>query len=242
MKKLIFLLFTCISFWSYAQQFQLTDPKGSIIYTDGQTISATVTEADLDDMGDYIVDVEVHNLTGTVLDVSTVRENIALPAGMLAFVCFGNCDEPTGEQLTMSWPVEEKSMTFFLHVRPSGKTGLCQFKIDFITSAQKMTLFIDIQVGPVGVQEQNNAKVSLSAFPNPAPVNSKVNVSYTLADKSNSNRLVIRNIVGAEVLSLPLNPNDSKISFETSSLLSGIYFYAIESKNQIYIAKKLIVK
>jgi len=241
MKKLILLIFTCISFWSYAQQFQLTDFEGTP-YTDGDKISATITEADLDDQGDYIVEVVVHNLTGTVLDVSTVRENIALPAGMFAFVCFGECDEPEGGQLTMNWPIEEKNMTFFLHVRPNGKNGLCQFKIDFISSAQKMTLFIDIQVGPVGVQEQNNAKVSLSAYPNPASVHSKVNVNYTLADKNSSHRLVIRNIMGADVLSMPLNPNDSKISVETSSLQPGIYFYAIENKNQISIAKKLIVK
>ena len=242
MKKLILLIFTCISFWSYAQQFQLSDTKGSIFYTDGQTIAEQITEADLDDQGDYIVEVVVHNLTGTVLDVSTVRENIALPAGMLAFVCFGECDDPEGGQLTMNWPIEEKNMTFFLHVRPNGKTGLCQFKVDYITSAQKMTLFIDIQVGSVGVQEQNNAKVLLSAYPNPASVNSKVNVSYTLADKSSSHRLVIRNIMGADLLSMPLNPNDSKISVETTSLQPGIYFYAIENKNQISIAKKLIVK
>ena len=242
MKKLITLLFISITFISYAQQFQLTDSRGTILYADGQTISSAITEADLDDLGDYILEVGVHNLTGAVLDVTTVRENIALPAGMQAFVCFGNCDEPTGELLTMSGSIEEESITFFLHVRPHGKTGLCQFKVDYISSAQKMTLYFDIQVGPVGVQEQNNAKVSLSAYPNPATVNSKVNVNYTLADKNANHRLVVRNIVGAEVLNIPLNPNENRTSFETSSLLSGIYFYAIENKNQISIAKKLIVK
>jgi len=240
MKKLLILVFTCISFWSYAQQFELTDLEG-VPYADGDKITAIITEADLDESGDYIVEVEIQNLNPTPIDVSTVRENIALPAGMLAFVCFGECDDPEGEQLIMDWSVE-KRMPFYLHVRPNGKNGLCQFKIDFISSEQKTALFFDIQVGPVGVQEQNNAKVSLSAYPNPAPVNSKVNVSYTLADKNSSHRLVIRNIMGADVLSIPLNPNDSKISVETASLQPGIYFYAIENKNQISIAKKLIVK
>ena len=238
MKKLILLIFTCISFWSYAQQFQLTDPEGTP-YTDGHKITATITEADLDDQGEYIVEVEVQNLSGTTLAVSTVRENTVLPADMLAYVCFGECGNP--EDLIVNYPIE-KSMTFSLHLRPNGKTGLCQFKIDYISSAQKMTLFIDITVQSMGVQEQNNAKVSLFAFPNPATVNSIVNVSYSLADKNSSHRLVIRNIVGAEILSMPLNPNDSKISIETAPLYPGIYFYAIENKNQVSIAKKLIVK
>lgn len=239
MKKLIIFIFTCISFLSYAQNYQLTNHDG-VPYTDGETIAVTITEADLDDWGGYAVDVILQNQTDIELFVRTLRENIALPTGMFAYVCFGYCDD-SGEEFAMDCMVGEQE-AYELHLKPNGKTGLCKFKIDFSTPEQNMTLFINVDVVPVGVQEYNNAKTSLSAFPNPTTVNSKVNVSYTLADKSCSHCLVIRNIMGVELLSKPLNPNDSKISIETSSLLPGIYFYAIESKNQVFIAKKLIVK
>ena len=242
MKKFLTLLLISITFFSYAQQFQLTDPRGTDIYSDGQTISATITAADLNDFGEYVVSVMIQNLSDIELDLKTLRENMALPTGIFAYVCFGICDD-SGEVLAMDWPIEGGDQASFdLHLKPNNHTGFCKFKIDFVAPEQKMTLYISIEVAHVGVQEQNNAKVSLSAFPNPAPVNSKVNVNYTLADKNSNNRLIIRNIVGAEVISMPLNSNENKISIEISSLVPGIYFYAIENKNQISIAKKLIVK
>ena len=241
MKKLIILIFSFLYFFNYAQNYQLTNPDG-VPYTDGQTISVAITKADLNALGVYGIDVVVQNLTAMELPVRTLRENIALPDGMIAYVCFGDCDPTEGAQLAMNWDIKGAEETFYLDLKPNGITGLCQFKVDFMTPEQNMTLYFDIDVQSVGVQERNDAKVSLSAFPNPAPVNSKVSVNYTLADKSSSHRLVIKNIVGAEVFSMPLNPNDNKTSIETSSLLPGIYFYAIENKNQISIAKKLIVK
>jgi len=242
MKKLLTLLLISITLFSYAQQFQLTDPRGTTVYTNGEIILTTITEADLNDWGDYIVSVAVQNLTDTKFDMKTIRENVALPAGMFAYVCFGECDD-SGLVLEMELPIESGDQASYdLHLRPLGNTGLSKFKIDFSTPGQNMSLYIHIDVKPVGVQEHSNIKASLSAFPNPVTVNSKVNVSYTLADKNSSHRLVIRNIVGAELLSMPLNPNENNISIETSSLLPGIYFYALENKNQVSIAKKLIVK
>jgi len=95
---------------------------------------------------------------------------------------------------------------------------------------------------PLGIKGQKPDNVSLSAFPNPAPANSKVNVSYTLADKNDNNCLVIRNIMGAMVMSMPLNSYENNMAIDISNLKSGVYFYAIENKNHISIAKKLIVK
>jgi len=239
MKKLFFLLFICIFFASHAQNFQLTNHDG-VPYSDGQTISETITEEDLNGLGEFVMEVVVQNLTGMELLVKTLRNNISLPTGMFAYVCFGVCDD-SGET-AMDWTIDGKSEIYALHLKPNGITGLCKFKIDFKTPEQNMTLYIDIKVLTVGVPENNNSKVSLSAFPNPATVNSKVNINYTLADKNSRSLLVIRNIVGAEVLSMPLNSNENNISVETANLLPGIYFYAIENKNQIAIAKKLIVK
>jgi hypothetical protein len=61
-------------------------------------------------------------------------------------------------------------------------------------------------------------------------------------DKSDNNRLVVRNIVGAKVISRLLNPQENNISMDLSHLKQGVYFYAIENKKQISIAKKLIIK
>ncbi|MDR2971300.1 MAG: T9SS type A sorting domain-containing protein [Bacteroidales bacterium] len=240
MKKLLILLLVSISLFSYAQSFQITDPRGTP-YSDGETISATITEEDLDDFGEFVTNIMVKNLTDVELDVRTLRTNISLVDGMKAYVCFGVCDD-TGENIAMDYTIYEgEQMEYALHLLPNGNIGLCQFKLEFMTSEDQMTLYLDINIKPLGINENGSVTASLSAYPNPTPANSFINVSYTLADNYN-NRLVIKNIVGATVMNLPLNPSQNNISIDATALKAGVYFYAIENDNTISIAKKLIVK
>jgi len=244
MKKLLILLFFSISFLGYAQHFQLTDLRGNP-YENGDIISATITENDLIEIGDekeFIVEVIVENLQDFEFEISTKRTNINLIPGMQAYVCFGVCDD-TREQLVMDYLISEAgTLDFSLHLVPNGNFGLCQFQIDFMTTDTTITLFIDIDLQSLAVKEQNKEKVSLSAYPNPVQAGSNVNLSYTLAPQSNNVKLVVRNILGAEVMSIPLNPQEKNITVNTASLVQGVYFYAIENNHHILIAKKLIVK
>jgi len=244
MKRILTLLLVCASLFGYAQKFQLTDLNGNP-YSDGDKIYATINENNLTGpFNDFFIEIKVQNLEERELTVNSLRENIKLVSGMVAFVCFGVCDDPeTGGQLSMSCDIEEgDSAIFSLHLVPKDKYGLNRFKIEFSAEGQTMTLYLDIDYTHVGVKEQNSEKVSLSAYPNPVVTGSNVNVSYVLADKSNSNKLVIRNILGSVVMSVPLNPYETAINVDTSPLVQGVYFYAIENKNQISIVKKLIVK
>ena len=241
-KRFLILFFVGLFFIGYAQQFQLTNSDG-IPYSDGQTISATITENDLNSVNEFVTKILVENLLDTELNMRTYRTNMPLIEGMNAYVCFGSCDDIDGTMFGMDWMISEgEKESYDLHLRPNDKFGLCKFKIDFMTPEQSMTLFINIDMQPLGVKEQNSEKVSLSAYPNPVKAGSNVNVSYTLATQSNNNKLVIRNILGAEVMSMQLDPYETSVSINTSSLVQGVYFYAIENKNQISIAKKLIVK
>jgi len=241
-KKLLFVLLVSLSFLGYAQNFQLTNDEGTP-YADGQIISVVINENDLiGSFQEFVTNIIVENLIDDVLSVRTIRENIKLDEGMSAYVCFGECDE-TGEATMMIWPIEggEKE-TYSLHLLPKGNFGLSQFKIDFMTPDQFMTLYVNIDMQPLGIKEQNNEKVSLSAYPNPVHAGSNINVAYTLPTQNNSNKLIIKNILGTEVMSIPLNPYEKNIIVNTTPLVQGVYFYTLENKNRIYIAKKLIVK
>ena len=104
-----------------------------------------------------------------------------------------------------------------------------------------MTLFVNIELQPLGIKEPNLTNASITAYPNPAPANSIINVAYSITNHNEKQNLVIRNILGAEVLNMPLDPYENTISVDISTLKRGAYFYAIENKNQILIAKKLII-
>ena len=240
MKKLLTLLFVGLSLLGYAQKLQLINSEG-VPYTDGQTITATITENNLNPATDaYHIDIVVKNITADKLKISTLCTTMELVDGMTVEVCFGG-ECHGGETIPISSEIlgGEKE-TYQFHLKPNGNFGLSKFKFEFATDGETITLYAIIDMCKVGVKEQN-ATASLSAYPNPAPANSKINVAYTLADK-NDNRLVIRNILGAMVTSLPLNPSENSISIDASDLKSGVYFYAIENKNQISVVKKLIIK
>jgi len=243
MKKILsFLLIIGIAFTSYAQTFQLTDSKGNP-YTDGETIAVTITEEDLNPYDySYSIDIHIENLLDFDWNMKTSRTNISLIDGMKAYVCFGLFCFPD-DMFDIDFVFEEgNDASYELHLMPNDYFGLCKFKIEFMAEDQSVTLYVNIDVQPLGVKEQNQPKISLEAFPNPAPANSAIQVSYVLTHKNSVNRLVIRNIFGTSVLNIPLNPHTDRVSVDISHLVSGIYFYAIENKNQISIAKKLIIK
>jgi len=243
MKKLITILFMSLFFWGFAQKFQLTDEQGEP-YTNGQTISKVITENDLDKQGKYKITIYVNNLKDFEFNVYTLREDISFVDGMTLEVCAENCY--TQEVYEFDFLLSEGgTMPFEIKLYPNDLLGLNKFKFDFWTEenkSDKITISVSIDMQPLGVKEQNNANLSLAAYPNPVVAGSNINVAYTLADMSNANKLVIRNILGAEVLSVPLSPYENNISVSTSLLVQGVYFYAIENKNRISIAKKLIVK
>jgi len=241
-KRILVLLFVGLSIVSYAQQFQLVNKEG-ISYTDGEKISLSITENDLDVLGDFITEIFVKNLTDMELDVRTSRTNLNLVEGMNAYVCFGICDDPEGTMLAMNCLISENdSASYALHLRPNEKLGLCEFQIDFMVPGESMTLFVEINVTPLSIKESGNATVSLAAYPNPASASSTIHVSYTLANKNNTHHLKIRNIMGATVINLPLNPYENSITFDAAALKPGVYFYTIDNNNQTIAAKKLIVK
>jgi len=240
MKKIIALLLVGICLMGYAQNFQVTDPKGNP-YTNGETIAVTITEEDLDPFDSaFFIELNVVNLLAAELNVKTLRTNVVSVDGMEVWVCFGTCLGPEDFEIEFAF---EGDAIYSLHIKPHNNFGLCKFKLDFWTTEDKtdiMTLNVEMDVKELGIKETPNT-ASLSAYPNPAPANSTISVSYSL-DNNETHNLVIRNLLGAEVMVLPLNPYENKVSVDISTLKQGAYFYAIENKNQMVIAKKLIVK
>jgi len=247
MKKLLTLIFFSIILFGYAQQkFQLFDSEGTS-FVDKQKISAAITEIDLNRDGEYIVTIYVDNLLDIDLNVQTKRTNGDLMEGMTALVCFGNCYEPDIFDIAYEM-MGKSSETFQLKLKPDEcycYFGMSQFTLEFWSETDKsdiLTLFVEIEMQPLSVKENPKERISLSAYPNPVSENSTLNISYTLPEKSINNYLVIKNIVGVNVMRMPLQPHQNKISIETTNFPSGVYFYAIESNYQVSIAKKLIIK
>jgi hypothetical protein len=245
MKKLLTLLFIGVLSWGYAQNFQLKDAQGNT-FIDGQTIAASITEDDLDILGEFVIKINVHNLTSNVLEMNTLRTNVALNEKLSTYVCFLYCYD---DDLEIPGEIEAGEIDeYSLHLVPDTcycYFGLNQFILEFWSEENqndKITLYVNIDMTPLGVKDLSKNNVSLSIYPNPAPAHSLLNLSYTITEKTDEYRLIIRNILGAPIINLPLNSYENCISVDISTLASGVYICTIENKNQISVSKKLIVK
>ena len=249
MKKLLTLLLTSLFFFGYAQRdFIIADPTNDLApFTDGETVRRTITFADLDPWGEHVITFTMINISPASIRPKTLYADVDIVEGVSSLVCFGKCYEngiyfipPAGDEFDINSGAGE---SYDFHFRPNKKTGLNKFKFEFWTKENKSDLFtlhLELMVEPIGVKERNSQNITLSAYPNPAPANSTINVSYSV--DNNDNRLVIRNVLGAKIIDMPLNPYESTIAIDATNLKAGMYFYAIENKNQIMAAKKLIIK
>ena len=81
----------------------------------------------------------------------------------------------------------------------------------------------------------------VNAAPNPA--DALTNFRYSIPNKYDNARLIVRSPLGAIIKQIPLKVGaSSKISFSTLDLTNGVYFYAIVADGKTLVTKKLIIK
>ena len=98
---------------------------------------------------------------------------------------------------------------------------------------------------PVGVNDKINVPIEYSLEQNyPNPFNPATTISYSIPNAGNVS-LRIFNVLGQEVRSLIneyQNAGTYRVSFDASSLTSGVYFYSLTSDNFVQVKKMLLVK
>jgi hypothetical protein len=98
---------------------------------------------------------------------------------------------------------------------------------------------------PVGVGDEINLPIEYSLKQNyPNPFNPATTISYSIPKAGNVS-LRIFNVLGQEVRSLIneyQNAGTYRVSFDASSLTSGVYFYSLTSDNFVQVKKMMLVK
>jgi len=81
----------------------------------------------------------------------------------------------------------------------------------------------------------NDVKNSILGNPFPNPANTEINITFTVIEAANVN-VTISNTIGQVLMSQAVNKvsanEHKKVSFNTSSLASGVYFYTVEVNGQ----------
>lgn len=237
MKKAIFtLIILAVATMMSAQSLQF-EYEGNV-YQNGQTIISPYDE----DMGEYLQEMKIRNLTNDELNVIVEREIVDNIPDALIYFCWGQCLAPFVD-VSDPLPVPANSLSdadLSFHVMftgdESGVVKVNYYAYDRGNPDDK----ISITVLAGATAETDEHTVSLSqAYPNPATT--QVHFDYSFDGDSNVNVLVY-NLLGQEVRNQNLNGNHGRINIAVDDLQPGIYFCSIQVNNVTVKTEKFIVK
>lgn len=91
------------------------------------------------------------------------------------------------------------------------------------------------------VNNFHDPNTMLNNFPN--PFNNETTIAYDIHQLSSGikGEIVITDILGNEIKSMPIYTNQGKMTFDRGELQSGLYFYSLKIDGRALITKKMVI-
>jgi len=96
---------------------------------------------------------------------------------------------------------------------------------------------------PIKIEEQLfvNDKITVSnMYPNPA--SEYADLDFNITSGIRDAKLIIYNVLGSQMIELPLNKNDRKLRVNTKDMPTGLYFYQLSLDGKKVATKKMLVR
>ncbi|GGB98650.1 T9SS type A sorting domain-containing protein [Dyadobacter sediminis] len=96
---------------------------------------------------------------------------------------------------------------------------------------------------PIKIDEQLfvNDKISVSnMYPNPA--SEYADLDFNISSGIRDAKVIIYNVLGSQMVELPLNKNDRKLRVNTKDMPTGLYFYQLSLDGKKVATKKMLVR
>lgn len=241
MKKIISLfLFIIFAYFGISQNLSLSNAFGPL--NPGDTVTSYIPN-DLE----YAEHVYVTNNSGSAIDVKVRKQTILLLTNSFNTFCWGQCFSPTTLESTNPIAIgagATNTNDFYADYNANGENGLTVVRYTFF-NANVLTDTVDVILKfystPVSVQENSLLKADVSN-PYPNPSSSKCQFSYSVPVNGADARLVIMDLTGNIVHTIPLLPGEGKANVDVSSFASGIYFYSLWINNTAVTTRKMVVQ
>jgi len=91
----------------------------------------------------------------------------------------------------------------------------------------------------IGINEINNNYLFSNVYPNPA--SNFATFNYSFSANVNHANIVVADLLGKEILSIPLSNNEGKATINTKNIANGIYVYSLQLNGRNVNTKKLII-
>lgn len=153
--------------------------------------------------------------------------------------CMQSYDSLSYKYLTME-PGKLIVNQFDVHFRPGSKTGNTLISYSFFDRshlADSGFMQILYVILPVGIDETEWSTKTIMATPNPA----SGLIKFSGIPDRFTGSLTLVNLVGQEIISLPVSAGHTEMTFNSSELPSGIYFYFLRKNDSKGSVRKLII-
>ena len=231
MKKiylLIIILFA--SSYSFGQSLQIVAGDTVLWCTNGSECDATCS---------------VKNISGSSKNYMCYRTIIHLDSGDMNWICWGiSCYPPakdtSGNPVTIASEDTNSSFHGWLLNAGGSADDTVEYCFYDVNNPTDMTCFIAIyHFRPAGIVSIiNKGFFNANIFPNPAAGNLKLVYSQL---HSLDYEFIIKDITGRIVYNHPLNNAQEVLPIDVSNLNNGIYFWVIQSKNDILETGKIAI-
>lgn len=237
MRKVIAMLFVglCASLAS-AQSVKLFHQGAPL--ADGDTIPVGTS------VGSSVTTyIEYTNVGEEEVYVRVRRENISMNEGdALTFCVGGSCVLNLSQEFVI-YPGdtirEEDASSVFHADYTCNSEGSSLIRFIFYNTEDEtdaVTFYLRTSTS-LGIPQYSSG-VAATAYPNPATTT--VNIRY-VASAGSGSFLVVRNLVGSEVLRRPVR-GEGLMQIRTADMAPGIYVYGIEENGRMRSVRKLVVK
>lgn len=240
-KKAFFtLLFLSVTAWVSAQSLQFE--LNGHVYEEGETIQCnTPTE-----WGEFLQDMQIRNLTSEDWNVLVKKEVIEDLEGVSNYFCWGLCFGPDTYVSPNPVAVPANSVTsvgaLSFHAmfedNVFGKVQVKYSAYDERHPEDAVTINVVFHKSGEGVHEVAAVRFG-QAYPNPA--SSVVNFDYNV-NASDRASVSVYNLLGQEVMNLPINTLQDRLSISVADLNNGIYFCNLFVNGSAVKTEKFVVK
>lgn len=243
MKKIFILLVVLVGTFtfSFAQNIKLFHSDNEL----GDTL--VLDGIDPNTVADVELVIGVLNNTTDSMSVFVEKKYVSvLPNSYNSFcldVCFAQSVFISPRPLALAPGELSDASKFHIVYNPSGNIGVSTIKYVFTPRGGEGadSVVVKFVSDGVGINDKPVSINNFTAFPNPA--HNQVNVQYDISNyRSNQAQIVITNLIGSKVQSVPVYSAKGKATLDISNLGTGIYFYSLQIDNKIVATKKLVVK
>ncbi len=244
MKKYTLLLFVCLAVNAlFAQTIEFRDPNNNNQLLNGQTLYYSVSSAANIDFEHHY---ELVSTTNQQIILKARRVNLQLndPNTLVWFCmrirCYGPSTPLSGNDTIFgSTPLDFS--THYVPTQYSSGISRIQYSAFLVSNPNDSAVFYIEYDTPAGIDAHASTNFVSLSNPIPNPASSAFSMNYKMTNTPASAKLVVFNMLGAQVMETEITDMEGTVRMDVSTLEQGVYFCSLVADNKTLTTRRLIV-